>query len=113
MQIKSSGASLYAISVDSLVSTASAVDAKGRPAGDRYSVVYTLSVKKSEGDEVFATTVGEGSRSLLLAVRDRSIDIRIPLGGLAGAQDAKPTLDLEEADPVNRVLPYHVRPYPK
>jgi hypothetical protein len=111
MQIKSSGASLYIISVDSLVSTASAVDAKGKPAGERYSVVYTLSVKKSEGDEVFSATIGEGSRSLLLAVRDRFIDIRIPLGGLAGAKEVTPAIDLEEAGPVNRVLPYHVQPY--
>jgi hypothetical protein len=112
MQIKSSRSSLYEISVSSLVSTAAVMDAKGKPAGERYSVGYKLSVKKSEGDEVFATTIGEASHSFLLAVTDRFIDIRIPLDALGSEPDGKSgVFDLEEADPVNRVLPYHVQPY--
>jgi hypothetical protein len=112
MQIKSSRSSLYEISVSSLISTAPVMDAKGKPSGERYSVGYKLSVKKSEGDEVFATTIGETTHSFLLAVTDRSIDIRIPLDALGSDGDAKTgVFDLEETDPVNRVLPYHVQPY--
>lgn len=111
MRIKSAGANEYAISVSSLVSTAPAVDSKGRPAGDRYSVAYTLSVKNSLDQEVFQSMLGEASSSFLLAVRDRFIDVRIPLAGLGFQPQAKPGIDLEEADAVMRVFPYHVEAY--
>jgi hypothetical protein len=113
MQIKNSGSNLYAVAVNSLVSTAPALDPKGKPAGDRYSVAYTFSVKKTEGDEVFATTIGDTARNSLFAVHDRFVDVRIPLGGLGIDSGTTPSIDLEDADTVNRLLPYHVSPYPK
>jgi hypothetical protein len=113
MQIKNSGSNLYAVSVVSLVSTAPALDAKGKSTGDRYSVAYTLFIKKAEGDEVFATTVSDSARNSLLSVHDRFVDVRVPLGGLGIDAGATPSIDLEDAEPVNRVLPYHVPPYPK
>jgi hypothetical protein len=111
MRIKCSGPDEYAISVSSLVSTAPAFDAKGRAAGDRYSVGYTLFVKNGVEQEVFASTLGEASPSFLLAVRDRFIDVKIPLAGLGVESGGRPRIDLEEADSVMRVFPYHVEPY--
>jgi hypothetical protein len=114
MVIKSSTLGLYEISVSSLVSMAPAVDAKGKAAGERYSVGYKLSVKKGDGDEVFTANIGEDSRSFLLAVSDRAIDVRIPVDALGGESRVRPaTVDLEDADPISRVLPYHVPPYHK
>jgi hypothetical protein len=104
MAIKRSGAGLYEFAVTPLVAIA---------AGDRYSVSYKLAVKKSEGEEVFAITVGEGSRSFLVTVNDHSIDVRIPMDALGSDEGKTSSFDLEEADTVNRVLPYHVQAYRK
>ena len=111
MRIKCRGPVEFAISVSSLVSTSPAVDAKGRPAGNRYSASYTLFVKNGTDEEVYQSTLGESTPSFLLAVRDRSIDVRIPLAALGAEPGAKPNIDLEEADSVLRILPYHVDPY--
>lgn len=111
MRIKCSGTKEYLISVSSLVSTAPAVDAKGRAVGNRYSAGYTLFVKNGVDEEVFESSLGDGSPSFLLAVRDRFIDVKIPLAGLGAESGVKPGIDLEEADSVMRLFPYHVAAY--
>ena len=111
MRIQCSGGSGYAISVSSLVSTAPAFDAKGKSAGNHYTVGYTLSVKNGADEEVFQSSIGNGSSSFLLAVRDRFIDVRIPLAGLGAVAGDSPRIDLEEADSVMRLFPYHVEAY--
>jgi hypothetical protein len=113
MRIKNEGVEVYSISVNPLVSSAAAVDAKGRPATDHYSVGYTLAVRKNDGEQIYSATIGENSHSYLLAVRDHFIDVRIPVGGLGGEPGTAPKLDLEDADPANRILPYHVETYPR
>jgi hypothetical protein len=102
-------AGAYSFAVSALVSTAE-IPVKGKTT-TRYSVTYSLYVKNAAGDQVFESTLGDGSSSRLLAVRDRFIDVRIPLGGLGVAAGAKPKIDLEEADSVMLILPYHVEPF--
>jgi hypothetical protein len=109
MRIKTAGPNQYAISVNSLVSAAPSFDSKGRPSGDKFTVAYTLSVKNGD-DEVFSTTISENSHNFLVTVHERFIDVRIPVAGL-GDPAPKPAIDLEEADPVIRILPLHVQPY--
>ena len=98
----------YSIAVSDLVSTAPAFDSKGRPAPDRSTVTYSLFVKNGGGEVVFESTLGDGSASALLAVQDRFVDVKLPLGGLGIDDAAKAKIDLEEADSVLRVLPYSV-----
>jgi hypothetical protein len=97
----------YSISVSALVATTDAMGAKGKPSTS-YSVTYSLFVKNADGDEVFESTLGDGTSSRMLSVHDRFIDVKIPLGGF-GADPVNPLkVDLEDADTVLRVLPYHV-----
>jgi len=100
----------YSFSVSALVSSADSAGAKGKVT-TRYSVTYSLYVKNASGDQVFESTLGDGSASSLLAVHDRFIDVKIPLGGLGVDAGSKPKVDLEEADSVLHVLPYHVEPF--
>jgi hypothetical protein len=100
----------YSFSVSALVSTAEIAGAKGKTT-TRYSVTYSLYVKNAAGAEVFDSTLGDGSSSRLLSVRDRFIEVRIPLGGLGIAASANSKIDLEEADSVMLVLPYHMEPF--
>lgn len=60
---------------------------------------------------VFESTLGDGSSSHRLSVRDRFIDVRIPLGGLGVVPAANSEIVLEEADSMMSVLPYHVEAF--
>jgi hypothetical protein len=112
MRIKVSVPSLesrkeYTISVSALVATTNASDAKGKPLTS-YSVTYALFVKNADGDEVFESTLGDGTSSRMLAVHERVIDVKIPLAGFGVDPVNQLNVDLEDANPVLRVLPYHV-----
>jgi len=100
----------YSFSVSSLVSTAEVASGKGKTS-TRYSMTYSLYVKNAAGDQVFESALGDGSSSHMLAVHDRYIDIRIPLGGLGVALASTPKIDLEEADSVMLILPYRVEAF--
>ena len=100
----------YVISVSALVATTDATDSKGKPA-NTYAVTYSLFVKNAGGDEVFESTLGDGSSSKMLSVHDRFIDVRIPLAAFAVDPTAQLKVDLEEGDSVQRVLPYQVEPF--
>jgi hypothetical protein len=65
-------------------------------------------VKNAAGDDVFEYLAGNDSVGHLLAVQDRSIDLRIPLGGLGLNDIATVTAQLEEAGTVLHILPYTV-----
>lgn len=104
------GAASYSFSVSALVSTAEIPGAKGKTT-TRYSVTYSLYVRNAAGDQVFETTLGDGSPTQLLSVHDRFIEVRLPLAGLGLAPSASPKMDLEEADSVMLILPYHVQPF--
>jgi hypothetical protein len=86
------------VSVNDVVSAASG----------HFSVNYAMAVKNAAGDDVFEYLAGNDSVGHLLAVQDRSIDLRIPLGGLGLNDIAKVTAQLEEAGTVLHVLPYTV-----
>ena len=115
MRIKVSVPSLdtqkeYSISVSALVATTDAADAKGK-LSKSYSVTYSLFVKNADGDEVFESTLGDGTSSQMLSVRDRFIDVKIPLAGFGIDPVNQFKVDLEDADSVLRVLPYHVEAF--
>lgn len=115
MRIKVSVPSLdtqkeYSISVSALVATTDAADAKGK-LSKSYSVTYSLFVKNADGDEVFESTLGDGTSSRMLSVRDRFIDVKIPLAGFGIDPVNQFKVDLEDADSVLRVLPYHVEAF--
>jgi hypothetical protein len=97
----------YSISVSALVVTTDGTDAKGKPL-KTYAINYSLFVKNAEGDEVFESTLGDGASSHLVAVRDRFIDVRIPLGAFGADLVTPSRVDMEEADSLLRVLPYHM-----
>jgi hypothetical protein len=100
----------YVISVTDLVSTRRGFDTQDRSEGN-HSVAYSLFVKNGAGDEIFESTVGEDADSLLLAVQDRFIDVKLPLNGLGVENPAKDQVEMEEADSVFRVLPFKVEAY--
>lgn len=100
----------YSFAVNALVSTAEILAAKGKTT-TRYTITYTVFVKNSAGDQIFESSVGDGSSSRMLSVHDRFIDVRFPLGGLGVPLAAIPKIDLEEADSVMLILPYHVEPF--
>jgi len=100
----------YVISVMDLVSTRRGFDTRDRAEGN-YSVAYSLLVKNGAGDEIFESTIGEDADSLLLAVQDRFIDIKLPLNGLGIENPQKDQVEMEEADSVARVLPFKVEAY--
>ena len=115
MRIKVSVPSLdtqkeYSIYVSALVATTDAADAKGK-LSKSYSVTYSLFVKNADGDEVFESTLGDGTSSRMLSVRDRFIDVKIPLAGFGIDPVNQFKVDLEDADSVLRVLPYHVEAF--
>jgi hypothetical protein len=100
----------YSFSVSALVSTVETPAGKGKT-NTRYSVTYALYVKDAAGNEVFESALGDGSSSRMISVRDRFIDVRIPLGGLGVVPAANPKIALEEADSVMLILPYHMEPF--
>jgi len=100
----------YAVSVSALVATTDAADAKGK-LSKSYSATYSLFVKNADGDEVFESTLGDGTSSRMLSVHDRFIDVRIPLAGFGAGPVNQLKVDLEDADSVLRVLPYHVEAF--
>jgi hypothetical protein len=100
----------YTFSVSALVSATEVPAGKGKTT-THYSVTYSLYVKNAAGDQVFETTLGDGSSSRLLAVHDHFIDVWMPLGGLGIALAANPKITLEEADSVMLILPYHLEPF--
>ena len=100
----------YSFAVSSLVSTTEVPGGKGKT-NTRYTVTYSLYVKNAAGQQVFESTLGDGSSSRMLGVHDRFIEVRIPLGGLGVPSAAIPKIDLEEADSVMLVLPYHVEQF--
>jgi hypothetical protein len=101
----------YGISVSALVATTDVTDAKGKPSKS-YSVTYSVFVKNADGEEVFESTLGDGPSSRMLSVHDRFIDVKVPLGGFGVDPVNQLKVDLEDADSVLRVLPYHVEAFP-
>jgi hypothetical protein len=100
----------YSISVSALVATTDSTDAKGKPV-KTYSVNYSLFIKNAEGADVFESTLGDGGSGRMLAVRDRFIDVTIPTGVFGIDLATVPTVDMDEADSLLRVLPYHVEAF--
>lgn len=100
----------YVVSVTDLVSTHRGFDASDKTEGN-YSVAYSLFVKNGADDEIFESTIGEDADSLLLAVLDRFIDVKLPLNGLGIENPQNDQVEMEEADSVVRVLPFKVAAY--
>jgi hypothetical protein len=94
-----SGQHDMSVSVTDVVSTGS---------GGHFSVNYSMAVKKVAGEDVFEYLSANDSVGHLLAVQDRFIDLRIPLGGLGPTDHAAVSTTLEEAGTVLHVLPYKV-----
>jgi hypothetical protein len=100
----------YSISVSALVATTDSTDPKGKLL-KTYAVNYSLFVKNAAGEDVFESTLGDRVSTHMLAVRDRFIDVTIPLGAFGINVVETPKVDLDEADSLLRVLPYHVEPF--
>ena len=100
----------YVVSVTDLVSTHRGFDASDKAEGN-YSVAYSLFVKNGADGEIFESTIGEDADSLLLAVLDRFIDVKLPLNGLGIENPQNGQVEMEEADSVVRVLPFKVEAY--
>jgi hypothetical protein len=94
----------FLVSVRDLVSAKGTVDRKGKAAGDRNTMAYSLFVKNGAGEDIYETTIGEDTVSQLLAVEGKFIDVKLPLSGL-GIEGGAP-ITLEEADAVMQILPY-------
>ncbi|HLK62963.1 MAG TPA: hypothetical protein VKU19_05965 [Bryobacteraceae bacterium] len=98
------------IGVSALVATTDTTDPKGKPA-KTYAVTYSLFVKNGDGEEVFESTLGDGASSHMLTVHDRYLEVKIPLGAFGVNPVPVPKVDLEEADSMVLVLPYHVEAF--
>jgi hypothetical protein len=55
-------------------------------------------VKNRAGDEIFEKTIGNDLVARLLAVRDRFIDVRIPIEGLRLGVAINAEIQLEQAE---------------
>jgi len=116
MRIKVTGADVdpsdtqreLTFSVSDVLSTRGAFDGQAKGASKGFFVGYSLYVKKASGEDVFDYSLGNDSSGHLLAVQDRFIEVRIPLGGLGIGERTQSKLQLEEADAVLRILPYTV-----
>ncbi len=100
----------YTFAVNSLVSTADVAAGKGKPT-TRYSAAWSFFVRNAAGEQIFESTLSDNSENPLISVRDRFVEVKIPLGGLGIDPDAKPALDLEAAGSVMLILPYHIEPF--
>jgi hypothetical protein len=89
----------FTVAVNDVVSTGGA---------GHSTVNYSMSVKNAAGEDVFEYSLGNDSAGRLLAVQDRYIDVRIPLGGLGVTDAATIKAQLEEAGSVLHLLTYNV-----
>lgn len=105
----STGQQELSFSVSDVVSTQGAFADKGKPAGNRFFVTYTLFVKNGAGEDIFEQSIGDDSGGRLLSVQERFVDARIPLAGLGITDPAAQTIELHEADSVLRILAYSVK----
>jgi len=86
--------------------TVSVTDVVSSSADNRSSVNYSMSVKNAAGEDVFEYSIGNDSTGHLVAVQDRFIDLRIPLGGFGLVNPATMKVQLEESGSVLHILPY-------
>jgi hypothetical protein len=74
--------------------------------GGTPSVNYSMTVKNAGGDDLFEFSLGNDSAGRLLTVQERSIEVRVPVGGFGLADMSKAIVQLEEAGSVLHLLPY-------
>ncbi len=98
----------YVVAVSDLVTTHGGFESQE---GDRYSVAYSLFVRNAAGDDIFQSSIGDGTASPMLAVEGRFIDAKLPLTGLGVDGFGVPKIELVEADSALRLLPYKVEPF--
>ncbi|HXA49757.1 MAG TPA: hypothetical protein VNV86_05615 [Candidatus Acidoferrum sp.] len=101
------------IAVRDVVSTRGAFDNQAKGPANRFFVGYSLYVQNAAGEDVFEYALGNDSTGRLLAVQDRMIEVRIPLGGLGIGARSRAKLQLEEVGSVLRILPYTVERFGK
>ena len=119
LRIKCGEDRAFLVSVRDLVSSKGSFDKKGKPAGDRNTIAYSVFVKNGAGEDIFESGVGEDSTSRLLAVQGKFIDVKLPLSGLGisglgisgMAIGGGTAIALEQADAVMQILPYPVPPF--
>ncbi|HTS27342.1 MAG TPA: hypothetical protein VMH81_15805 [Bryobacteraceae bacterium] len=100
----------YSISVSALPATTETTDARGRTV-TTYSANYELFVKNANGEQAYETTLSDGASGHMLSVHDRSIDVKIPIAAFGIDPAAPHTVDLDEADSLLRILPYHIEAF--
>jgi hypothetical protein len=99
----------FLVSVRDLVSTKGIIDKKGKSAGDRNTIAYSLFVKNGAGEDIYESTIGDDTVSKLLAVQGKFIDVKLPLSGMGVGGGA--AIALEEADAVMQILPFTVEAF--
>ncbi len=106
MMIKTAAGNQLGLQVANSPMTRATFDDTGRATSNRYFTEYSFMLRNAEHDALFSDGTSNSPDSLI-AVRDRFLEVRLPLRAL-GVDAASSGIELSEANSLAKILPYQV-----
>ncbi len=98
----------FSFQVGDVIKTRSTFDKHGKANSNRFFVIYSLTLRDPVADATIFDSNTDDTLSRLVAVQDRSLDVKIPLQSLGLPGKISPGLRLQEANSFAKILPYQV-----